>query len=82
MNGWAKEIAIGNNADLITNKVSNISNYTNCWRWDDTDTAIHITLVGGDASNGTHCGLASLLCIHGVGGAHSSVAFAKCYILN
>ena len=82
LGGWAKEIAIGNNADLITNKVSNTDNYINCYRFDNNDTSVHITFVGGDATSGTSCGLASLACIFGVGLAPSAVAFAKCYILN
>ena len=82
LNGWAKEIAIGNNADLITNKVSNTSNYTNCYRWDDNNISVHTTFVGGDASYGADCGLACLYCDDGVGIAGSDVAFAKCYILN
>lgn len=82
LNGWAKEIAIGNNADLITNKVSNTSNYTNCYRWDDNDISVHTTFVGGNAELGAYCGLASLPCIVDVGFATSSFAFAKCSILN
>ena len=82
MNGWAKEIAIGNNADLITNKVSNVLNYISCYRWDNIDTIVHITPVGGSAASGPPCGLAFLRCNAGVGSAVSSVAFAKCYILN
>ena len=82
LSGRAKEIAIGNNANLITNKVSNTSNYTNCNRWDNNDTSVHTTLVGGDATVGTDCGLACLGCSLGVGLLNSVVAFAKCYILN
>lgn len=82
LNGWAKEIAIGNNADLITNKVSDSSNYTNCYRGDDTNTSVCTTFVGGRAAFGTRCGLASLLCRDGVGRAGSLIAFDKCYILN
>ena len=82
LNGWAKEIAIGNNADLITNKVSNSSNYTNCYRWDNINTSVHTTLVGGFSSFSAYCGLACLYCSHGVGFADSAFAFAKCYILN
>lgn len=81
LNGWAKEIAIGNNAGLITNKVSNTTNYTNCYRWDDNDTSVHTTFVGGSAALGARCGLAYLYCA-GVGGAFSYFTFAKCYILN
>ena len=82
LNGWAKEIAIGNNANLITNKISNNSNYTNCYRWDSTDTSVHTTFVGGCTASGARCGLAGLRCNDGVGAANSDVAFAKCYILN
>lgn len=82
LTGWAKEIAIGNNADLITNKVSNTYDYTKCYRWDNMDTSVHTTFVGGGASFSTHCGLAFLNCDSGVGRADSSVAFSKCYILN
>lgn len=80
--GWAKEIAIGNNADLITNKVSNNSNYINCYRYDNTNTSVHTTFVGGSTTYGARCGLAYLDCNNGVGRAFSDVAFAKCYILN
>ena len=82
LNGWAKEIAIGNNADLITNEVSDTYNYTNCYRWDDNDTSVHTIFVGGNAANGAYCGLACLACNIDVGYADSLVAFAKCYILN
>ena len=81
-NGWAKEIAIGNNADLITNKVSNNSNYTNCYRWDNNDASVHTTFVGGDAASDADCGLACLGCVGGVGNAFSGIGFAKCYIIN
>ena len=82
LNGFAKEIAIGNNADLITNKVSNTNNYINCYRWDNNDTYVHTTFVGGSASYGSFCGLACLFCDSGVGGAFSGIGFAKCYIIN
>lgn len=82
LNGWAKEIAIGNNADLITNKVPHNSNYINCYKGDDNNTSVNSTFVGGATSGGTYCGLAFLLCIYDVGFAFSTVAFAKCYILN
>ena len=82
LEGWAKEIAIGNNADLITNKVSNTDNYINCYRFDNNDTSVHITFVGGAATKGALCGLASLYCDHGVDDTAHGFAFAKCYILN
>ena len=82
LNGWAKEIAIGNNADLITNKVSNSSNYTNCYRWDNGDTSVHITFVSGRTMNGALFGLASLDCGYSVGYGAPNTTFAKCCILN
>lgn len=82
LNGWAKEIAIGNNADLITNKVSDSSNYTNCYRWGTLSRAIGTTFVGGYSMDGVFCGLAYLYCNYGVGIALSRLAFVKCYILN
>lgn len=80
--GWAKEIAIGNNANLITNKVSNSSNYINCYREDNADKSVHTTFVGGRTARGAGCGLAFLHCSLDVDYAISDVAFAKCYILN
>lgn len=82
LKGWAKEIAIGNNADLITNKVSDSHNYTNCYRYDNDDESIYITLVGGGAMSEESCGLACLGSFVDVGYSSSSLAFAKCYILN
>lgn len=82
LTGWAKEIAIGNNANLITNKVSNTTNYTNCFRYDDNNAFVHTTVVGGSLSVGSHCGLACLACHYGVDRARSDVGFSKCYIIN
>lgn len=82
LNGWVKEIAIGNNADLIPNKVSNTPNYTNCYMWDTNYTSVRATLVGGSAGGNSNCGLACLAYSTSVVGALSSFAFAKCYILN
>ena len=82
LNDWAKEIAIGNNADLITNKVSNTDKYIKCYRYDSNDTSVHATFVSGDASLGSNCGLACLFCSSGVGNVLSDIGFAKCYIIN
>lgn len=82
LNGWAKEIAIGNKADLITNKVSNTSNYINCYRWDNTEASVHVTFVGGCAGYGPFCSLAFLACSLDIDYVYSDGAFAKCYILN
>ena len=82
LSGWAKEIAIGNKADLITNKVSNTSNYTNCNRWDSKSTSVNATFVGGDAAKGARCGLAFLRCDYLVNDNYAYFAFVKCSILN
>ena len=82
LSGWAKEIAIGNNADLITNEVSDYSNYTNCYRSDNNDKSVHATFVGGAASSGNSCGLAFLHCRDVISNAYSSIGFVKCYIIN
>lgn len=81
LNDWVKEIAIGNNADLIANKTGS-PNYTNCAGWDNTNTSVHMTLVGGNAASSEWCGLASPHCRSDVGFASSYFTFAKCYILN
>lgn len=77
---WVKEIAIGNKANLITNKVGN-QNFINCYRQDNTTTSIHTTLVGGSAQNNFYCGLAFLYCSAEVDSKYFNVTFAKCYIL-
>ena len=82
LNGWAKEIAIGNNADLIVSKISNNSNYTNCYRFDNREIPAHTTFVGGRAERNEYCGLAFLDCSTGINDADQRYAFVKCYILN
>lgn len=82
LNGWVKEIAIGNNANLITNKISTTYNYTNCGRYDNMGTIVVTTLVGGGASESMFCGLACLRCAPGFNEAKPWIAFAKCYIIN
>lgn len=83
LNGWAKEIAIGNNADLITNKVSNNPNYINCSRMDNNNTYVHTTISSGSAFSRNSCGLAYLSCNDDVDGpGKSDISFVKCYILN
>lgn len=81
LEGWAKEIVIGNKADLITNKVGN-QNFINCYREDNTTTSIHTTLVGGSAERDSYCGLAHLYCPAEVDSDYSDVTFAKCCILD
>lgn len=80
-NGWAKEIAIGNNADLITNKVGN-QNFLNCYKWDNNIAGIHTTFVGGYSNYGEYCGLAWLHTLDSVAGKSKIMTFNKCCILN
>ena len=82
LSGWAKEITIGSNADLITNQVTNNSNYMNSYRYDNTDTFIHSTFVCGSAAYGSSCGLVCLDCGSVVGRAGSGIGFAKCHIID
>jgi hypothetical protein len=80
---WAKNIMVNKTADLIANRTSSNPNYINSYRWDNTTTTdIHATYVGGDAANGSNCGLASLDYKFSVDLKGSNVAFVKCYILN
>ena len=82
LNGWAREIAIGNNADLITNKIYNNYNYTNCYRIDSNETFVNIAIVGGTTSSHSWCGLAFLQCNSNIDYYSSTITFTKCYILN
>lgn len=82
LNHWAKNIMIGKTADLITNQVSNNSNYMMSYRWDNIDASAHSTFVGGYADSGLRCGLACLDCSYGVNVAAPTITYAKCYIIN
>lgn len=80
---WAKNIMVNKTADLIANRVSSNPNYINSYRWDNvTTTDIHITSVGGAATEGSNCGLASLNSKFSVDLRNSNFTFVKCYILN
>jgi hypothetical protein len=79
--GWAKEIAVGNNADLITNKVGN-KNFLNCYKWDNNMGSIHTTFVGGSSHYGENCGLAWLHTSDNAISHFWSMTFNKCCILN
>ena len=82
LSDWAKEIAIGNNADLITNKVTTTENYLKCYRWDNDDASVHVTFTSGSASGGAHCNLAFLNCGFDIDTTRSDLCFVKCYIIN
>lgn len=82
LNGWAKDIAVGTTANLITNRTSNTNRYMNSYRRDTSNAGIYTTVVGGDASSTDTCNLASLRCNYKIDIANSEIAFAKCYIIN
>ena len=73
---------VGKTADLITNRVSNNSNYMNSYKWDSLDRFIHTTFVGGSAAQGSYCGLTCLYCSNTVGNADYNIGFVKCYIID
>lgn len=78
---WAKEIIIGNNANLITSKNGN-QNFLNCYKWDNKETGLHVTLIGGATWNGEQCGLASMSCHYTIPIKQSFISFVKCCILD
>lgn len=77
---WVKDIMVGKTANLISNKVSNNLKYTNCYKFDNVDTLVHVTLVGGSSAIGVQCGLACMRCNFNINNPNST--FIKCYILN
>lgn len=80
-NNWAKNIIVGQTANLITNKTSNNANYMHSYRSEKLNNTIGITTVGGNATS-SRCGLVSL----SIGGetynTYSNVGFVKCYIID
>lgn len=82
INGWAKDIAVGTTANLITNRTSNNNKYMNSYRRDTSNAGIYITLLGGDATTDLKCGLAYFYCSSNIKSGSPYVTFAKCYILN
>ena len=82
LNGWAKDIAVGTTANLITNRTSNNNKYMNSYRADTSITDIHATFVGGCAMYNTRCGLVCFYCDTVVDSPLSYLTFVKCYIIN
>lgn len=83
MNNWATNIMVGRTADLITNKTSSSgANYIHSERWDNTNTSMHISTVGGESLYGDKFGLAHLELELNIDKALSDITFVKCYIID
>lgn len=82
-NTWATNIMVGRTADLITNKTSsNGSNYIHSERWDNTDTNMHTSAVGGGSLYYDKEGLIILELEYTINRALSTITFVKCYIID
>lgn len=83
LNTWATNIMVGRTADLITNKTSTGGiNYIHSERWDDTDTNIQISTVGGESSHYDKDGLILFEFEYSIDKALSTITFVKCYIID
>lgn len=80
-NNWAKNIIVGQTANLITNKTSNNANYMHSYRVEKLNNTIAITTVGGNATS-SHCGLVSLSIGNDTNDTYTNVGFVKCYIID
>lgn len=80
-NNWAKNIIVGQTANLITNKTSNNANYMHSYRKEGSYNDSGITIVGGDATS-SRCGLVSLSIGCETYNNHTNVGFVKCYIID
>ena len=78
---WAKNIIVGQTANLITNKTSNNANYMHSYRNEELNTSIGNTIVGGSATS-SRCGLASFYFGNGMSNGYVNVGFVKCYIID
>lgn len=81
-NNWAKNIIVGQTANLITNKISNNANYMNSYRGENLNVTTGFAIAGGTAKMGTHCGLVTLLFSNGNFNVYNNVGFVKCYIID
>ncbi|MCI7205606.1 MAG: hypothetical protein MSA15_06365 [Clostridium sp.] len=70
-NGWVKEFSFSNNkAEIIPESGGGGGSSYKCdYHWDNTDTSVHVLLVGGCAYDGAAAGLGYLASHAGVGGA-------------
>ena len=81
-NNWAKNIIVGQTANLITNKISNNANYMNSYRGEDLNVTTGFAIAGGTAKMGTHCGLVTLLFSNRNFDVYNNVGFVKCCIMD
>lgn len=82
-NTWATNIMVGRTADLITNKTSTSGiNYIHSERWDNTDTNMHTSTVGGESAYSDKEGLIHLEFEFKINSALSIITFVKCYIID
>lgn len=79
---WLQEVRINNKGDIVPSKIVNNVNYKNSYHWNYTDSSIHTTFAGGEAADGSRCGLLSLDARDGAGRAWSFFGFAKVTILD
>ena len=79
---WAKNIIVGQTANLITNKTSNNANYMNSYRSENLSVTTGFAIAGGTAKNGSRCGLATLLFSNRNFDAYNNTGFVKCCIID
>lgn len=80
-NNWAKNIMVGQTANLITNKTSNNANYMHSYRNESLNTSTSYTIVGGGATS-SRCGLVSLDFDNRTYDSYNNVGFVKCCIID
>lgn len=81
-NNWAKNIIVGQTANLITNKTSNNANYMNSYRSEDLSVTTGFAIAGGTAKTGSRCGLATLLFSNRNFDVYNNTGFVKCCIID
>lgn len=79
---WLQEVRINNKGYIVPSKISNNTNYKNSYHWNYTDSSIHTTFAGGEATSSSRCGLLCLDTRFGAGGALATIGFAKVTILD
>lgn len=81
---WAKNIMVGQTANLITNKTSDNANYMNSYRNKSSTYSgeTYSTTVGGSVIDDLHCGLATINTKLSQYTNYINVGFGKCYIID
>lgn len=75
------EFNLGKQGNLLIRKYGS-NNYINTFHWDNVDTKVHISLLGGQVSYGFLCGLGSLYSNNVVGDVHTTIGFVTCTIID